>query len=232
MKVLVSDFDDTLFTKDYIKNIKKINEFVNNGNMFIIATGRNLNQLLKDIEGRNINFSYLICNDGGTIFDKDLNLVSRIDIDPQIAEYLLEELNNDNNISKVLVDNGFHYFEHTDVLNNALIGRYIDKDKAQTRIDELMSKYDNINAYLSHNWINIGNKKISKGNAIKYLEELLNLNKNHIYTVGDNINDISMNEMFNGYYIENNSQPELIEVSIGSAKSVKELIIKIEKMTT
>ena len=228
MKVLVSDFDDTLFTEDYIENIKKINEFVNNGNMFIIATGRNLNQLLKDIEGRNINFSYLICNDGGTIFDKDLNLISRIDIDPQIVEYLLEELNDDNNVSKALVDNGFHHLEHKDILNNAVIGRYIDKDKAQIRIEELMSKHDDITAYLSHNWINIGNKKVSKGNAIKYLEELLNLNKNNIYTVGDNLNDISMNEMFKGYYIENNSQPELIKVSIGSAKSVKELITKIE----
>ena len=67
MKVLVSDFDNTLFTDDYQLNIKKINEFVDKGNLFIIATGRNYNQLKSDIKGKNIKYSYLICEDGAKI---------------------------------------------------------------------------------------------------------------------------------------------------------------------
>ena len=46
------------------KNIEAIKKFVDNGNMFIIATGRNLHQLLNDLVGYEIPVSYYICNDG------------------------------------------------------------------------------------------------------------------------------------------------------------------------
>ncbi len=227
MKVLVSDFDNTLFTEDYPANIKAINEFVKRGNMFIIATGRNLSQLKKDINGRNINYDYLICNDGGTIFDNKFNLLYRSDVDQVVVDDLINELKNDSNLKSVLVDDGFNYFEKRVDKNNAILARYIEAEAAQQKLDELIIKYSSINGYLSHNWINIVNDGVSKGNAIAYLVKHLNLNKQFVYTVGDNINDVSMNEMFNGYYIEDNSHKELIEVSVGPIKSVKDLVNKL-----
>ena len=59
MKLLVSDFDGTLFNDHYKENIEAVNRFVDAGNLFAIATGRDLNRLLKDLD-RNLKFNYLI----------------------------------------------------------------------------------------------------------------------------------------------------------------------------
>ena len=56
MKILISDFDKTFYTENYDNNIKLINEFVNAGNKFVIATGRPLYFLEPSIEGKNINY--------------------------------------------------------------------------------------------------------------------------------------------------------------------------------
>ena len=71
MKILISDFDKTFYTENYDNNIKLINEFVNAGNKFVIATGRPLYFLEPSIEGKNINYYNLICSDGTVIFDKN-----------------------------------------------------------------------------------------------------------------------------------------------------------------
>ncbi len=228
MKTLVSDFDNTLFTEDYFENIEKINEFVDKGNIFIIATGRNLSQLRKEIDKVNIKYSYLICNDGAIIFDKYLNLIKRIDINLSSVDKLIYELQNDQNVIETLVDDGINYFEHKIENNNAVLGRYIEPASAYKKVNKLMKELHDVQGYISSHWINIVNKIASKGNAVNYLSELLNIDKQAIYTVGDGFNDISMNEMFNGYYMYNNSHPKLIKVSKGSVKSVKELITIIE----
>ena len=60
MKILISDFDKTFYTENYDNNIKLINEFVNSGNKFVIATGRPLYFLEPSIEWKNINYYNLI----------------------------------------------------------------------------------------------------------------------------------------------------------------------------
>lgn len=224
MKVLVSDFDDTLFNEQYYENVEEINRFVDIGNCFIIATGRNVNQLKRDLAKVDLKFHYLICNDGAIILDNDFNIIRRTDINSDVTLKILKELKKDSNIIEVLIDDGFNYFTDKIENTNAILGRYREPTKAFERIENLMEKFPDIKGYLSYNWINIINKNTSKGEAIKYLAEKLNLNKNQIYTVGDGINDVSMNEMFKGYYMEGISHPKLVSVSRGSVKSVKELI--------
>lgn len=224
MKILVSDFDNTLYSENYYENIRKINEFVDNGNIFIIATGRNFNHLRRDLNGVYLKFDYLICNDGAIIFDKNFQIIKRTDINPKTVDQLIEELRKSPNIIETITDDGFNYFRGKTDNNNVVLGRYIDPIAAQHQIQEMMKKYPDIQGYLSSHWINIISRDAGKGTAINYLSELLNWDKNNIYTVGDGINDISMNQMFKGYCIEGISHPELIKVSQGTVKSVKALI--------
>ena len=42
MKVIVSDFDGTLYYNGQICCVDKINKLIKSGNIFIIATGRNI----------------------------------------------------------------------------------------------------------------------------------------------------------------------------------------------
>ena len=73
-KVLVVDYDRTLFINndDVLNNINSINKFRENGNIFIIATGRTYNSLKKEIDKYNIEYDYLILNHGSLL--KKINL--------------------------------------------------------------------------------------------------------------------------------------------------------------
>lgn len=229
MKVLVSDFDKTLYTEDYLKNIERINKFVDDGNMFIIATGRNIEQLKKDIVDYNINYSYLICNDGGIIVDKFDNVVFQKNISDDIAKSLYEYLKTLSNISSVYIDDGFRFDTEYKTGANAVLARFNERDEALDIIEHINDNFDNVTTYTSLVWINSVNDEASKGNAIKYLTDLLNIKKDNIFTVGDGINDVSMISMFKGYYMESDSCNEVIEVSTGSVKRVMDLIDIIEK---
>ena len=73
MKILASDFDNTIYfpdndelTKDNIESIKK---FITKGNIFCVITGRNYTDLKVYLNKYNIPYSYLICEDGAKIFN-------------------------------------------------------------------------------------------------------------------------------------------------------------------
>lgn len=68
MKMLVSDFDHTLFVDQTISqdNIHLIKSFQEKG-IFVIATGRSLHSLLDALEPFSIHPDYLILNNGAMI---------------------------------------------------------------------------------------------------------------------------------------------------------------------
>lgn len=230
MKILVSDFDDTFFNEDYLENINEVNKFVQEGNMFIIATGRNIKHLIQDIKDYKIEFSYLICNDGATIFDKNYNLIIRIDIDNKVVDSLLNDLKLDSNISRIIISDGFSFFTCKTDKNNAIMAKYDDEIMVKALVEKLKLKYKSLSIYTSHNWINFVQKGVSKGMAIKYIVRKYNFEGKNIYTVGDAENDISMVSLYNGYYMEDVSVSELKNVGACPIKSIKELISIIKNI--
>ena len=85
-KVLVVDYDRTLFinNSDMLNNINSINKFRENGNIFIIATGRTYNSLKKEIDKYNIEYDYLILNHGSLVIKKDKSTLFHYKIDKNI----------------------------------------------------------------------------------------------------------------------------------------------------
>ena len=75
MKCLISDFDGTLYDNNFINNLKSIKEFIDDGNIFVVATGRTFKNIKKKIVEAGIPYNYLICNNGLTIFDDKNNLI-------------------------------------------------------------------------------------------------------------------------------------------------------------
>ena len=73
MRIIASDFDETLFIKDenqFSKNIKAIDNFINKGNIFVIITGRIYPDIKQLLNKYNIHYSFLICQDGAKIFNE------------------------------------------------------------------------------------------------------------------------------------------------------------------
>ncbi len=112
-KLLVSDYDKTLkvhydFTHDiFMKiNVKSIKRFIQNGNFFMLNTGRAFDSIKKEIVDNKIPYNYLVCNDGTLLLDNKDNVVRMYDLsNPQYNyEELITYLKR-NNINSIVVDN-------------------------------------------------------------------------------------------------------------------------------
>lgn len=221
MKILVSDFDATLLNSYYEDNIKCVKKFIKDGNKFIIATGRNIGSIKKELEKVNLKCDFYICKDGSAIYDHNFKLIYRKDIDLNTSKMIINDLLKYN--CEVYIDDTNNYLKDYEVSANAVICKISDRKKAKYLLNKITKKYPNIFGYLSRSWINITNVCNSKSNGIKFLIENYNL-EGKIITVGDAVNDISMIEEFDGYIMKNNT------IKIKTDKIVtnfKELIEKI-----
>ena len=196
MKILVSDFDGTFFDNNYLKNIERINNFVDEGNIFVIATGRSVNNLKVDIQDYDIKYSYLICSDGASIYDSKHNNLYSCDIDRDLINPICEYLESDSNISLTLIEND-NFVSGTNA--NSIAGKFVDRNLAEVLLKNLKLKFPQISAYLSENYINIRNKKVSKAKSIDFLINSFDFDIENIYTVGDGINDLEMLSRFNSF---------------------------------
>lgn len=213
MKLVVSDFDLTLFDSNYDENIKLINEFVQKDNVFVIATGRSFKNLKKDIENKNINFKYLICSDGAVILDEKFNLLKSTVFHKNVIDEIIDMLKKDSNLIYLEIDKSSQGISGVYCVFNSI-------EYAKAKLNDILSKYD-VGGYVSTHGINVINKNISKVNGIEYIKNILNIDASNIYTVGDNINDLEMINKYNGYMIGSNDH-------ISNVTNFKEFIEKIK----
>ena len=226
MKILISDFDKTFYTENYDNNIKLINEFVNAGNKFVIATGRPLYFLEPSIEGKNINYYNLICSDGTVIFDKNNKILFQEVIKKETIQTLIEKIRNNPHISDYYLNTAYANTKDINVIANGFLGVPIDRDESQKFIDKLPEIDENIKGYLSHKCINIIDKNASTSSAIKKLIEINNWNYEDIYVAGDYYNDIEMNKDYQSFCFDF-SPEELKKVSNYVVKDFSDILKKI-----
>lgn len=226
MKVLVSDFDKTLFVKnkDIVKeNIKAINRFISNGNSFIIETGRIYTDIILLLNEYNIKYNYLVCEDGAKIFNNlGYSIIDHL-IPKKVVKEVIEVLNKYNLEYKL--DDGYN---DTDNINDCIkikseLIDNIDYDKV---LDEL--KDIDVYAYLSIHYLNITSSKINKEKALEYLIKVENYNPNNIYVIGDEINDYEMLQKYHCGVIKNHNKV-LDELKLKEYNNLKEYIDDIEK---
>lgn len=229
-KILVSDFDNTLYknNNDLILNIDTINSFVEKENIFIIATGRCYKDISKFVVKYNIPHNYLICNDGATIFDNKGKLIYKKDIIHDTGVKIIEYLESKNLMNITYIDTGFDYTKDINYDFNGVIIRVFNKEESQILLNNIINKFDGIHGYISDNWINIIEKSVNKSSGIKVLCKMNNYDKNNIYTIGDTINDISMIKSYNSACMAN-STADLKANCTKSFNSVREYIKYIEE---
>ena len=201
MKCLISDFDGTFYDNNFINNLKSIKEFIDDGNIFVVATGRTFKNIKKKIVEVGIPYNYLICSDGASIFDSNDNVIYNKYLDNDLKEKLTLRFKNDKRVSLINYDNNFELNgDVTQDTSRILIKTYKKTDYIQI-IDELKKDYPYLKIYKSPNWINISIE--TKDVAITYLEKIIQIDK--IYVVGDSYNDIEMISKYDGYIMANNT---------------------------
>ena len=201
MKIIASDFDKTLFVDDkdtVIKNVNSINDFVKDGNIFILVTGRIYSDIKLLLDEYNIKYNYLICEDGTKIFNN---------LDYSIKDYLLPRKKVEK-IEEIL--NGYNTTENKDdciKINSKITDRELFK-KVLKEIKDNVEVY----AYLSKSFLNITDSSTSKAIALEYLMAYEDLNEKDLYVIGDDVNDVEMIKRYRGYVMSDHSE-ELDNIS-------------------
>jgi Cof subfamily protein (haloacid dehalogenase superfamily) len=84
MKWWFSDYDGTINVNhnDIIEqqDLEFINEWIDDGNKLVIATGRMNHEILGVLKQNAIPFDYLVMNNGACVYDKSNNLISHLTI--------------------------------------------------------------------------------------------------------------------------------------------------------
>ena len=226
MKIIASDFDDTIYLENdkttTEENIKAIRKFISYGNIFCIVTGRNYCDLKKLLTDNNIPYSYLVCEDGAKIFNY---------VDYCIETVMLEE-NEIDEIIKILeeikcdyyLDDGYSRTENKNDCVKIVVNCIDEKEKND--IVELLKNKVDVHIYASRTHVNIIHKTVNKERGLKKLFNLENLDYNLLNVIGDNDNDYEMIKAFNGSTVEKHHKI-LDELNPKVYKNLKEFIEKI-----
>lgn len=203
MKILASDFDNTIFLQNdketTQKNIIAIKNFMKEGNIFCLITGRTYMDIKAELINLDLPYTYMICGDGALIFDNMDYCLKRIKIEKHIVERTVEIL-KENGYTPYLED-GYNITTNTDDCIK-ITATYI-KDKSDgERVAELINDELPVYAYASRFHINVNNLLSNKRQAIYHLAELANLNSKDFYVIGDSINDYEMLDEFRGAIIK------------------------------
>ncbi len=230
-KLLVSDYDNTFYLNelDIKNNIKNVNIFRKNGNLFAIATGRSFLDIMNDITKFNIKFDYLIINHGNTILNNKKEVIFSSSIDKDIQRILIEKLDLKN-------DNTSFCCSVLDSRVSALSSNLTKIHKKFNTLQQAITINNKINniynlkvtSYLikNYNAVEIIPSNIDKSKAICKIAKIENISKNNIFTIGDSYNDIEMIKEFNGACIKD-SEKEIQEVANYKYNSVSELLSAI-----
>ena len=228
MKILASDFDDTIYFENNQnknkENVEAIRKFISQGNIFCIITGRNYTNLKKFLIEENIPYSYLICEDGAKIFNNMDYCIHTILLEEELINRIipiLEEKQLD-----YYLDDGYNKTEYRKDCVKIVINCK-DEDSKKEIVTFLKEKF-NIHIYASRTHVNIINHSVNKEKALKILFNLESLSIDDLHVIGDNDNDYEMLKAFDGAIVKKH-HPILEKLGKEEVESLKEYIEELMK---
>ena len=226
MKILASDFDETIFFLDdeekNKRNIEAIQKFISQGNIFCIITGRNYSDLKYYLTKYHIPYTYLICEDGAKIFNSMDYCLDTILLDAKEVEKIVSFI-QENHWDYYLDDGYNHTKYYGDCVKIVL--NCEEKDE-QIKIVEMIKKKFDVYIYSSRTHVNIIHKSVNKKNALKKLFNIENLDYNLLHVIGDNENDYEMLKSFHGVVMKKHHK-RLDELKKEEVSSLEEYIYQI-----
>lgn len=230
MKIFATDYDGTLRMVDGISedNIKAIEKFRSQGNLFGVVTGRDYTNGYKIFKRNNdFPFDFLILSNGANAYDLDGNELfsfrtdSKASIDGKNLATVLIEKSFEVKVEYCgLYDGEKRYIFCPDLPDGGAYENVIcsplsvlcdidsfisgfavftdDKESAQAVPHFLFSYGEHIEAMQNGRSIDFTPKGVTKASGIKALANLFGVKKEDIYTSGDNFNDISMLKEYHG----------------------------------
>ncbi len=247
MKILISDYDDTLrpLVRDSNNkvvlsnertitdvdslnlNITAIKEFRRKGNVFVLSTGRPFDSIKKEIVEYDLPVDYLGCSDGSFLFNSKLNLIESHLFNreqEELIDEVISSLNGDFSKDDFGLDFVSQY--HMDITD------MLEKDEFIAKFDKTFANVEFLDAYRLDfgyvDWLLVRPKNITKiTTGYDVLKHYPNLEKDDIIAIGDGANDVPMLEEFNGYTLEHSTSKVKKICKNRVVSSVRELVSRI-----
>ncbi len=243
MKVLASDFDNTLFFGNHDggfkeEDIQAILEFQREGNLFGMCTGRPFAGLLNELKGI-IQPDFFIVSTGGLIMDKDYHMLYGEKVPFDIANEIYKTYKDEVELlpQTMSVEHVYCTCAHQDddfatqissmedmrnqgLYSFSLIQSTVERASQITK--EINKKYDKVVAYQNVDSIDIVFKDCSKGAGILKLKELLNIES--VAGIGDSYNDLPMLDVVDTSFTFHASPDAIKENADYVVSSIKEAI--------
>lgn len=218
MKVFASDYDGTIKINGEIseRNLNAIRNWVNKGNIFGLVTGRSVESALQEIEKYKLPVTFLVCNNGGVIYDKDMNLLKLYEMDMRKALSLIDEirhmncnsfvLNNGMQRAKEVVNSDQEDFKYGSynglysvdrIIEEKRIGQIVislsDDNQGKKIAAYINEKYAGfMNAFANVHCVDIVPDQISKETGLCFVQSYFQYRKEDIFCMGDAYNDLPM----------------------------------------
>ncbi len=235
MKIIASDYDGT-FNRNGITEYKKetLSRWRKAGNLFGIISGRGYPSLIECIESHPFEYDFLVCNNGGVIYNTDGKIMFEVRCDGAKARPFVEDLflwgcpmaHIDKDIPIRIVNTTDPIDEDEIYLSDLpeieyfnQISTYLDTVEAAAEIvEKIKDKYSNILTPLQNgNCIDIVPVGVNKAQGLYSLLEVIGGTYDDIIAVGDDINDTHMIAEFRSYAMED---------GVDSIKALADYIVK------
>lgn len=229
MKYIFSDLDGTILFDKVIskRDLDGIKKWKEEGNKFVIATGRGVKGMSEIIESYKGLADYYVLNNGACVLDENLNILIQSKIERDIVIGLIGKI--DKNIYDVGIETSCNiytigeegFMTHCPELGEKSISineeniPNIDEDflfintypidasyEKALKLKEFVEKEyeDETSVFINKEWVDIVPKDVSKATGINYLVDKLNISNDNIYVIGDSYNDVPMFLEFENSY--------------------------------
>lgn len=227
-KNVPSDFEDYVLSHDEIN--------------FVIASGRQYYNIL-DLFPRCNKKLIFIAENGGlvcrndqvlhkdTMSKEDVELCLRTFSDPKICSLILCGVKSAymlKSSSKDCYDNSYLYYKRLEFVDTfedldddiLKIAVFVEGYRANEYFHEISAPNERLDCLLSGNcWIDIANKTVSKGAAMRRLMEITGSSYETTMAFGDYLNDESLIRSCKHSYAMSNAHPELKKIACYEAPS-------------
>ncbi|UQZ88212.1 hypothetical protein C4J81_02885 [Deltaproteobacteria bacterium Smac51] len=231
MKLAASDYDGTLFRHNKVteEDLRAIRLWREAGNLFGLATGRDLNLSLVEIESRNIEFDFIICNTGASIYSREesggLTTLQLLELPGRAArEVLRHPVAGESNYwvlcqgpkswivnrasDSWLTGLGLPLTPITKEEGERLTGlqqislEYNTPEEAARAVELLSQDFgSDMTVHLSGFCVDLTAKGTNKAEGILALLKITGWPVDDILVIGDTENDLSMIRRFGGYVV-------------------------------
>ena len=212
MKLLASDFDNTLLFDNQMKDndVKAIHQFQEEGHLFGICSGRSLEGILRPSVPYGIDYDFYILLSGALIVSKKKEVLFEKKVPLSLVKEIFAFL-NEKDLSVVVEDTMYKIFKTKEKDHHGIYLNSLDELKvenvnafsfhfAEDEIElatfytqKIHKQYgDVIEAYQNNRHIDLAAKGCSKGQGIQFIQDYFHLPKDNIYAIGDSWNDLPM----------------------------------------